>query len=100
MIEIVVIAALGAVWGWFVLNDPKAPRFIVGLGNLLRKLPKGEKLVGCPWCIGAWFSIIAVVLQEWALGVLDPVLTPIHALAAAGLCGIIGGFIADDGEPN
>lgn len=96
---VVIIAALAAVWGWFVLNDPKAPRFIVWLGNTLRRLPKGEKLVGCPWCIGAWMAIIGVVWQEAFLGILSWN-TPVHALAAAGLTGIIGGWIADSGEPT
>lgn len=88
----VVFAALAAVWGWFVLNDPNAPRFIVWIGDTLRKLPKGEKLVGCPWCIGAWLSIIGVIAQGDY--------HPVHWLAAAGLTGLLASLLPDDGEPT
>lgn len=88
----VVVAALAAIWAWRVLNTPKAPPPIPWIARALRRLPKGDYLVTCPWCIGAWFSIIGVI----ALGQYNPV----YWLAAAGLCGYAATFLLDDGGPT
>lgn len=99
MITALVLSALAAVWGWFVLNDPKAPRLILWMSRTLKRLPKGEKLVNCPWCIGAWLSILSTVYLHWVMDLLGWT-TPIAALAAAGLTGMLGGLIAESDEPT
>lgn len=100
MIGVVLVAALAALWGWKVLNQSFAPPPISTLARLLRRLPRGDKLVGCPWCIGAWLSIVGVVSQHAATGNLDWVQTPAAAFAAAGLTGLLGSVLPDDGTPS
>lgn len=100
MITALVLSSLAAIWGWFVLNDPNSPRFIVWTARQLRKLPKGDKLVGCPWCGGAWLNILATTLLHWRLDLLDWAATPVACFAAAGLTGLIATLMPDNGEPT
>lgn len=87
----IVIASLAAVWGWKVLNLPNLPRPISWIRAALFALPRGSKLVLCPWCIGAWLSIIGMIAQGE--------FNPVHWLAAAGLTGILASMLPDDGTP-
>lgn len=97
MVE-VLVAGLAAVWGWQVLNMPAAPPPISWISSGLRRLPRGDHLVGCPFCIGAWLAIVGVLVQTY--NHLSWTATPVACLAAAGLTGIIGTLLPHDGTPT
>lgn len=98
-VAVVAAAALAGMWGWVVLNMPDAPRLFRAAARLLRRLPNGQKLVACGWCLGAWLAITAVAVAHvgsgWYWGV------AVEAFAAAGLTGILTTMLPlDDGTPT
>lgn len=87
MIEVAIIAALVGTWFWSVLNDDEG--IFSPVNALLQKNGYTNKFMRCPWCSGAWFSIIpSLVLFHEPLA---PAL--ITALAAAAITGILGSTI-------
>lgn len=87
MIEVAIIAALFGTWFWTVLNDDEG--IFSPVNALLQKNGYTNKFMRCPWCSGAWFSIIpSLVLFHEPLA---PAL--ITALAAAAITGILGSTI-------
>lgn len=90
MIEVAVIAGLFGVWWHTVLNDDEG--ILSFLNGWLQKNDYTEKWMRCPWCSGAWFSIIpALVLFHDPLGH-----AVIVAFAAAAITGFIGSYIQGD----
>lgn len=87
MIEVAIIAALVGTWFWSVLNDDEG--IFSPVNALLQKNGYTNKFMRCPWCSGAWFSIIpSLVLFHEPLA---PAL--ITAFAAAAITGILGSTI-------
>lgn len=87
MISVAIIAALVGTWFWTVLNDDEG--IFSPLNALLQKNEYTEKFMRCPWCSGAWFSIVpSLVLLHEPLDV--AILT---AFAAAAITGILGSTI-------
>ena len=89
MIEVAIVAGLFGFWFWTVLNDDEG--IFSPLNRLLQKNRYSNKSLRCPWCSGAWFSIIpALVLFH------DP-LAPalITAFAAAAITGTLGSQFGD-----
>lgn len=96
----VVIAGLFGIWLYVAINLDSAPFPLRWLRNLLLRLPRGGKLVKCPWCLGFWASGSAYVVLSASEGSLSLLGTPIGAVAAAGVTGLLGSFISigDDDE--
>lgn len=90
MFEVALIAGLFGVWFHTVLNDDEG--IFSPLNALLQKNGYTEKFMRCPWCSGAWFSIIpSLILFHEDLG---PAI--ITAFAAAAITGFIGSYIQGD----
>lgn len=98
--ELILIAALAALWLWRALGLPGLPWYLRAPRAGVVALPRGEHFLRCPWCLGAWLAIAFLTALHWATGQLHPVITPISALAAAGLVGLAASFLPDDGEPT
>lgn len=96
----VLLASLAAVWLWYVLNLPAPPLPLRLAARALRALPRGSHLVGCPWCLGAHLSFVSFLSLSYAHQSLDWVTAPVGALASAGVTGLIGTALPDDGEPT
>lgn len=92
MLSEAVVVGLAAFWAWTVTSmaGPFTP-----LRRALLRLPAGSKLVGCPFCLGAWYSIIGTVVLHAATQTLSWQ-TPAVALAAAGVCGLLGSYLPVD----
>lgn len=90
MIGVAFVAGLAGVWLWAVLNDDEGmfwpvPRF-------LNRWHWTEKWLRCPFCSGAWFSIIATV-AVYRPSIAETIVT---ALAAAAVCGTLGATVLGD----
>lgn len=90
MIETAVIAGLFGVWVWTVLNDDEG--IFAPLNHLLQKNRVLNKWMRCPWCSGAWFSIIPSLLLFHE----DLTPTVITAVAAAAITGLLGSYFQGD----
>lgn len=87
MIEVAIIAALFGTWFWSVLNDDEG--IFAPVNRLLQKNRYSNKFMRCPWCSGAWFSIVPSLVMLH-----DPLDTAIiTAFAAAAVTGLIGSYI-------
>lgn len=86
MIASAVIAGLAGFWLWTVLNDEDG---IFGfLNGLLAKNHITKKWMECPWCSGAWFSIIgSFILFHPSVPAAIVV-----SLAASAVCGMLGSY--------
>lgn len=93
-----VIVAFAAFYVWVFVSQLHTP----GFRRIQKWLRRGWRLqlTGCPYCLGWWLSLIFTIAIQW--GHLDWVITPLTALAAAGICGYIGsltpGIDLEDGE--
>ena len=90
MLEVAVIAGLFGVWWHTVLNDDEG--ILSFLNGWLQKNEYTDKWMRCPWCSGAWFSIIPALVifhDDWSVAV-------IVAFAAASITGFIGMYIQGD----
>lgn len=89
--------AAAAFFIWHCLARTRPP----GIAQVVPLLPPAvQRFLGCPWCCGAWASIGLTALTV-ALPAIDlttdwPALI-ITALAAAGLVGLTGSLLPDDG---
>lgn len=58
--------------------------------RLIRRMPKGEEFITCPWCAGFWITVIWwlawIAFPHWSLIVATPLaLNAVMALIAARL---------------
>lgn len=90
MIEIAIIAGLFGVWWHSNLNDEDG--MFAPVPRLLYRHPWSKKWLMCPWCSGAWFSIIPSLLMFHD----DLIPAVITAFAAAAITGFIGSYIQGD----
>ena len=87
MIEVAIIAALFGTWFWTVLNDDEG--IFSPVNTLLQKNRYSNKFMRCPWCSGAWFSIVPSLVMLH-----DPLdIAVITAFAAAAITGILGSTV-------
>lgn len=89
MITVAVISALFGFWFWTVLNDDEG--IFSPLNHLLQKNGYTNKFLRCPWCSGAWFSIVPALIlyhDDWTRAI-------ITAFAAAAITGILGQTFGD-----
>lgn len=84
------IAGLFGVWWHTVLNDDEG--ILSPLNGLLQKNDYTEKFMRCPWCSGAWFSVVPSLLLFHD----DLIPAVITAFAAAAITGFIGSYIQGD----
>jgi len=87
VITVAVIAGLFGVWFHTVLNDDTG--IAKPVNHLLARHPWTEKWMECPWCSGAWFSIIPSLLMFHD----DLTSAVITAFAAAAITGIVGMYV-------
>ena len=90
MIEVAVIAGLFGVWWHANLNDEDG--MFAFVPRLLYRHPWSKKWLMCPWCSGAWFSIIPALIlyhPDWSHAI-------ITAFAAAAITGIVGSYVQGD----
>jgi hypothetical protein len=86
----VLLSGLLGVWLYVAINIPDTPAPLRVLRSGLLRLPKGEKLVGCPWCLGFWAAGGAFLwLSAFEIG-FDLGVTPVGWLASAGVTGLLG----------
>lgn len=90
MISVIIVAGLAGLWLWTVLNDDEG--IAAPLHHLLLKHPITKKWMSCPWCSGAWFSIVASVIL-YHPSVLASIVV---ALAASAVCGLVGSYVAGE----
>lgn len=90
MIEVALLAGLFGVWFHTVLNDDEG--LFSPLNRLLQKNGYTEKWMRCPWCSGAWFSIVPSLLMFHD----DLIPAVVTAFAAAAITGFIGSYIQGD----
>lgn len=89
----VLVAGLAAFTIWHALARVQPP----GVRQLYAALPGPlQRFVGCPWCAGAWLAFAAVLALTW--GHWHPIETPILALAAAAVPGVLDSLTPDDGS--
>ena len=90
MIGVALVAGLAGVWLWTVLNDEDG---ILGrVTGIMERREITAKWMKCPWCSGAWFAGIASVAVFHPLDAR----TVVTALAAAGVTGLVGSYIAGE----
>lgn len=90
MITVAVIAGLFGVWWHSNFNDEDG--MFAPVPRLLYKHPWSKKWLMCPWCSGAWFSIIPALIlyhDNWTHAI-------ITAFAAAAITGIVGSYVQGD----
>lgn len=89
MISVAVISGLVGFWFWMVLNDDTG--ILAPVNAVLQKNRHSLKFMRCPWCSGAWFSIIpSLILLHDPLA---PAVTT--AFAAAAVTGLLGTTLGD-----
>lgn len=78
--------ALAALYLWMLASQLHTPV----IRPVQRWLRRGwrRSLVGCPWCFGIYATTALALLVHW--GRWDWIATPLLALAAAALVGLIG----------
>lgn len=90
MIESALVAGAAGLWLWVVLNDEDG--VAQSLHKELLKKPITRQWMMCPWCSGAWFSIVAsVILYHPSVGA-----AIVTALAASAVCGMVGSYVKGD----
>lgn len=95
-LALVPVVGLAALWLWYAaqLEVPLLHRAL----DVVRRNDTAAHLIGCPWCLGAWLALALTLAAHARLGLLDPVLTPLAWLAAAGITGLASLLIPDSGE--
>lgn len=90
MITVVIVSALAGLWPWVVLNDEDG--LFRRVNAILDKRDLTRKWMKCPWCSGAWFSIIASV------SIFHPsdARIAVTALASAAVTGLMGSYMAQE----
>lgn len=89
MIEVALIAGLFGVWFHTVLNDETG--IAKPVHYLLLKTDVTKKWMICPWCSGAWFSIIPSLILFHD----DLAPAVITAFAAAAVTGLVGSYFQE-----
>lgn len=87
---IVLASGMAGFWIWVVLNDEDG--LFGPVSRWAKKSPRREKWLSCPWCAGAWFSILATL----AFLVDGVARIAVYALAAAALTGLLGSYFGED----
>lgn len=95
-LALVPAVGIAALWLWYAaqLPTPLLHRVV----DLARRNGTAAHLIACPWCLGAWLALGLTIAAHARLGLLDPVLTPLAWLAAAGITGLLSLLIPDSGE--
>lgn len=83
-----VLVALVAIYLWALAAFLHTPV----IGGVQRWLRRGWRrpLIACPWCFGFWATLLLTLALHGWTGRLDWILTPLVALAAAAIVGIVG----------
>ena len=100
----IVARAPAAFFIWWVLARTDTP-FLRWLQRPLRKRASTFKFISCPWCAGAWASLVVALLglatldvaHGWQGAVAELI---VRWFGTAGLVGLAGTLIPDDGEPD
>lgn len=90
MIGVALVSGLASIWLWTVLNDSDG--IFKRINIFFTRWAVTRKWMGCPWCSGAWFAIIASVSMYHPVDAS----TVVTAIAAAGITGLVGSYIAQE----
>lgn len=95
-LALVPVVGLAALFVWYAAQLPIP--VVSRLLDVVRRNATVAHLLGCPWCLGFWLTMAATIAAHARLGLLDPVLTPLAGLAAAGFTGLASLLIPDSGD--